>query len=260
MLISNNKFSGKVKLMNLTKEMVEEKVKSLIREPKGKARIVCSIFSALLGLAGILMIIGALTSGSIIGLIVSILLTPVLALLPFYFYRFFKPMLHGIGSKARHSEEINNQVKEYYTLPFRKTYRGMAFYITAFILLITVLVGLLTQNVEMLYEISIIIPLMYLMRKGYRWVFILAIVWWALEKGLQLYTTPAGASIASILVWWVAVTYIYFEAFLVENGLVKSQKEDSEPKKHLIWDILIAFGMFVGIIIFLVLLTYAFQK
>lgn len=245
--------------MKLTKEVFEEKIKSLINEPKDRARIVCSIFSALLGLAGILMIIGALTSGSIIGLVISIPLTPVLALIPFYFYHFFKAMLQGIGNKTKHSAEISRQVKEYYTLPFRETFRGMAYYITAFILFVTVLMGLLTQNIQILYEIAIIVPLMYLMKKGYRWVFILAIIWWTLEKGIQLYTTPAGASIASILVWWVVVTYIYFEAFLVERGWVKAQTKDSESSKHLIWDILIAFGMFVGIIIVLALLTYAFN-
>lgn len=246
--------------MKLSKEIVETKLKSLFNEPQGKALIACWIFSILLGLAGILMIIGSLTGGSILSLLVSIILTPLLVLAPFYFYHFFKNMLVGVANRAKHKSEIERQVKEYYTLPFRQTFRGMAYYITGFVLLVTVLAGLLTLNIEILYEVSIIVPLMFLMRKGYRGVFILAIIWWTLEKGLQLYTTPVGASIASILVWWVAVTYIYVEAFWVERGLAKIKDETPEHSKHLLWDSLVAFGLFAGIAIILTAITYAFKS
>ena len=40
--------------------------------------------------------------------------------------------------------------------------------------------------------------MMYLMYRGYRWIFVFAILWWTFEKGLQLYVAPGSASIASI--------------------------------------------------------------
>ena len=92
----------------------------------------------------------------------------------------------------------------------------MAFYLTGFILLVTMLMGLLTQSYDIFFELALMLPMMYLMYRGYRWIFVFAILWWTFEKGLQLYVAPGSASIASILVWWAVVTYVYFQAYKVE--------------------------------------------
>lgn len=242
--------------MSLDKKLIEAKIQALFNEPKGKSKIICAIFSVLLGLSGILMIIGAIGMGSLLGLIGALIITPIFIAFPYFFYHFFKSMLLSAGNAEIRKEEFAKQIKGYHTLPFRKTYRGLAYYITAFILVITIIIGLATQNIEILYEIVIILPMMFLMRKGYSGIFILAIIWWSLEKGLQLYITSAGASIGSILVWWVVVAYVYFQAFLVERAFKKANIQTSEPKKHLWADISKALAMFVVLLVIMVVLSY----
>ena len=228
--------------MQIDKKAVKDKIRSYFAEPQGKARMTCEVFSVLLGLSGILMIIAAVATGSVLGLLGALVATPLLVIVPFFFYHFFKTMLQGVANKQFRRQERNRQVEEYDILPFRRTFRGMAFYLTAFILVITVLMGFLTKSYDILFEAALILPMLYLMRRGYRWIFVFAIIWWTFEKGLQLYVAPSGASIASILVWWAVVTYIYLQAYKVEKARAKLP---NIPHKPWLKDLGLALGVFI---------------
>ena len=241
-MIKPNKFFKKGNTMQINKTAIKDKVRSYFAEPQGKARMACEVFSVLLGLSGILMIIAAVASGSVLGLLGALVAAPLLILLPFYFYHFFKTMLQGVANKQFRRLERNRQVEEYDTLPFRRTFRGMAFYLTSFILVITILMGFLTKSYDILFEAALILPMLYLMRRGYRWIFVFAMIWWTFEKGLQLYVAPSGASVASILVWWAVVIYIYLQAYKVEKARVKLS---NIPQKPLLKDLGLALGAFV---------------
>lgn len=228
--------------MKYSTAALKEKIRSWFAEPQGKARIACQVFAVLLGLAALLMIIASVAYGSVIGLLVSLLVAPLLILLPFYFYHFFRTMLHGVADKQIRHRERARQAEEYNNMPFRRTFRGMAFYLTGFILLVTMLMGLLTQSYDIFFELALMLPMMYLMYRGYRWIFVFAILWWTFEKGLQLYVAPGSTSIASILVWWAVVTYVYFQAYKVEA--VRARLPGA-PRKPWLKDLGLALGAFV---------------
>lgn len=158
------------------------------------------------------------------------------------FLSFFRTMLHGVADKQIRHRERARQAEEYNNMPFRRTFRGMAFYLTGFILLVTMLMGLLTQSYDIFFELALMLPMMYLMYRGYRWIFVFAILWWTFEKGLQLYVAPGSASIASILVWWAVVTYVYFQAYKVEA--VRARLPGA-PRKPWLKDLGLALGAFV---------------
>ena len=207
--------------MKYTTSVLKEKIFSWIAEPRGKARLICLLFAVLLGLAAVLMIVASVAYGSVCGLMASLVVAPLLVLLPFYFYHFFRTMLQGVADKKVRRRERARQAKEYDNLPFRRTFRGMAFYLTGFILSVTMLMGALTKSYDIFFELALIAPMMYLMYRGYRWVFVFAALWWTFEKGLQLYVAPDSTSVASIFVWWAVVTYVYFQAAKVETVRAK---------------------------------------
>lgn len=252
-MIRANKLIKKGKTMQIDKKAVKDKICSYFAEPKGKARLICAVFAVLLGLSGVLMIVAAVALGSILGLVGALILTPLLILLPFYFYHFFKTMIHGVADKKLRHQERNRQVEEYDSLPFRRTFRGMAFYLTAFILVLTILMGFFAESYDIFFEAALILPMLFLMRRGYRWIFVFAIIWWTFEKGLQLYVAPSGASIASILVWWAIVTYIYLQAYKVEKARAKLPNIAPKP-----WlkDLGLALGGFVFLAALLYILIY----
>lgn len=233
--------------------VLKDKIYSWLAEPQGKARVACQVFAVLLGLAALLMIIASVAYGSVSGLLASFLAAPLLILLPFYFYHFFRTILQGVANKQLRHCERARQAEEYHTLPFRRTFRGMAFYLTGFILFVTLLMGFLTKSYEIFFELALMLPMMYLMYRGYRWIFIFAIFWWTFEKGLQLYVAPSGASIASILVWWAVVTYVYFQAYKVEAVYARLPEA---PRKSWLKDLGLALGIFMLLSVALYALIY----
>ena len=228
--------------MKYTTSVLKEKIFSWIAEPQGKVRLICLLFSVLLGFAAILMIIASVASGSVCGLIASLVAAPLLVLLPFYFYHFFRTMLQGVADKKARRRERARQAEEYDNLPFRRTFRGMAFYLTGFILAVTMLMGALSKSYDIFFELALIAPMMYLMYRGYRWIFVFAALWWTFEKGLQLYVAPNGTSVASIFVWWAVVTYVYFQAAKVATARAKLT---GVPRKPWLKDFGLSLGAFV---------------
>ena len=98
--------------MKYSTAALKEKIRSWFAEPQGKARIACQVFAVLLGLAALLMIIASVAYGSVIGLLVSLLVAPLLILLPFYFY-------HFLCTYSNYPEESQLYLLRYKILSFR---------------------------------------------------------------------------------------------------------------------------------------------
>ncbi len=241
--------------MNMSKESLKACIKKYVMEPQGKARIICWLLAGLFGLFGLLLVLSAFLSGAVLPFVLSIPAFFVLVALPFAFFHFFKRMIDALGSREAYAAELAAQTEGYNALPFRETYRGMAFYMTAFILIITALVGFFASNLDMIFETAFIIPLMYWMRKGSRWVFLLGMIWWTLEKLIQLQDIFPRAASVSVIIWLVLVDYIYYQAFLVERGAAALAKENPEYRKRTVRDILVGLAVFVVMLVGLTLLT-----
>lgn len=129
-------------------------------------------------------------------------------------------------------ERLQEQVEKYSSLAYRKTYRGLAFYITLFIGAITLLAALLTGDFDVLYGLSFIVPMLYLIRKSYAWVYAVALLWWSAEKGVQLLDNNYASTVTSAILWWFVVCYIYYQAFQVERSRTKIAKDLGQFKKQ----------------------------
>lgn len=143
-------------------------------------------------------------------------------------------------------ERLQEQFDKYSSLPYRKTYRGIAFYMTLFIAIITTLSAVLGERLDILYGLSFIIPLLYLIQKSYRWVYIIAILWWSSEKTLQIMESSHLSMVVSAILWWFVICYIYYRAFRVESLRVKEADKIgiSPQKRKYIKDIVISVILF----------------
>lgn len=113
-------------------------------------------------------------------------------------------------------EKLKKQVAEYNTLPFRRTYRGLAFYLTLFVMLMTLLFAWLSGDSDILFGLGFIVPILYLVYRSYRTSYIIAIIWWSLEKLIQLTEVTRTSAAVSVILWWILISYVYFRAMRVE--------------------------------------------
>lgn len=201
---------------------VQKYVRDLFAEPKGTSAFVCLCFSAFFGFIGLLWVILALGCGSTAGLVAALMAMPLWIAGPFYFYRFYREMIKGVFNKRYGREERARQVKGFKTLPFYKTFRGQAVGITWLVFIMTFLFGLFVDNYIVLMECALMIPMIFLMCRGYNWIYVFAILWWTAEKFLQARMTLDPVYLAGIAVWWIVVTYIYLQAFKVGRAYHKT--------------------------------------
>lgn len=113
-------------------------------------------------------------------------------------------------------EKLKKQVAEYNTLPFRRTYRGLAFYLTLFVMLMTLLFAWLSGDSDILFGLGFIVPVLYLVYRSYRTSYVIAIIWWSLEKLIQLTEVTRTSAAVSVILWWILISYVYFRAMRVE--------------------------------------------
>lgn len=113
-------------------------------------------------------------------------------------------------------EKLKKQVAEYHTLPFRRTYRGLAFYLTLFVMMMTLLFAWLSGDSDILFGLSFIVPVLYLVYRSYRTSYVIAIIWWSLEKLIQLTEVTRTSAAVSVILWWILISYVYFRAMRVE--------------------------------------------
>lgn len=121
-------------------------------------------------------------------------------------------------------QKISYQLENYNTLPYFKTFRGLAFLLTLIIAIVTALVAFWGDDIDLYYGLSIILPVVYLVYRSYRWSYLLALLWWSLEKITQILYADEFSMIVSALLWWGIGFWVYYRAFAVENLRIKEQR------------------------------------
>lgn len=146
-------------------------------------------------------------------------------------------------------DKLKNQAEKYKKIAFYRTYRGWAFYLTFFIMMMTLLFAYLSGDMDILFGLAFIIPILYLIYKSYRTSYVIAIIWWSLEKLIQLTEVSSGAAAGSIILWWLVICYVYFRAYRVEDIRLKEKKAQKEnvSYKALFRDIILSVVLFFAI-------------
>lgn len=115
--------------------------------------------------------------------------------------------------------EIENQTRFYATLGIWKSARGVSLLccsLTATLtLLLSRLFGLTTENA--LIEAFIWFTLGYLMYRGQRWAFVLAMILWTVEKAGAVVAFNSPSTPIVQLFWWAAYMNAFFLGFKVEG-------------------------------------------
>ena len=115
--------------------------------------------------------------------------------------------------------EIENQTRLYATLSVWKSARGVSLLCCCLTATLTLLLGrLFGYSTESgLIEALIWFMLGFLMYRGQRWAFVLAMILWTVEKTAAIATfTSAGTPITHII-WWAAYMNAFFLGFKVEG-------------------------------------------
>lgn len=126
-------------------------------------------------------------------------------------------------------QKIIFQVENYKTLPYLKTYRGMSFLLTFIILAATLVMGIVEPASDILYGLAFVVPIIYLVYRSYRWSYVIAILWWCVEKFTQIFTAATFPLVVSALMWLAIGVWVYYRAFAVENMRIKKQRAEGIP-------------------------------
>lgn len=115
--------------------------------------------------------------------------------------------------------EIENQTRLYETLSIWKSARGVSLLCCCLTATLTLLLGrLFGYTTESgLLEAGIWFTVGFLMYRGQRWAFVLAMLLWTVEKaGAIIAFTSPGTPIVHIF-WWAAYMNAFFLGFKVEG-------------------------------------------
>jgi hypothetical protein len=120
-------------------------------------------------------------------------------------------------------DEIRYQIDNYDSLKFTKSYRGMSVICLGYVVVSTLLMSVLNNNLSDIYVmIQFIIPvfLSIFIYKGYKWSIITTMIWWSIEKMYQLYTimdsSPSNSIVAPLFYWYFFIG-IFYRTFTVEK-------------------------------------------
>src|SRR6185436_1876455 len=101
-------------------------------------------------------------------------------------------------------DELENQVANYSTLGWGKSYRKQVVGIMIFFLAMSLLLsltGLYASLSDFLLSLIIYVPVLIFIYKGHPWAIITLMILWTLEKGYQL-ISGEPASAAAVLFFW----------------------------------------------------------
>lgn len=233
-------------------------LKQIVTYPQGRITRYCfCVVAVLLTLIPILAFIEGLVEGQIKLLILSTILAPMMFMLPYLSYFLFKNIRQGVANSPKSLQNYQDQVAQYSSMPYLKSYRGAAFVATIAILILTIIYSLIISDYEILYDIAIVLPLLFLLHRSYAWVYILCIIWWSFEKILQLYSQISAAP--GIIFWWGLVCFVYYRAFKVElarNKLLKAEGT-KVSKWKMLRDIVLSIVIFF---VLLLIMAYLFPE
>ena len=121
-------------------------------------------------------------------------------------------------------EELKDQVDNYDTLKFTKSYRGEVVVFFAIIFAMSLLASFLLPNVistlSVLVGFAIYAVLAYFGYRGHRWALIALIAYWAVDKSLTIFTSLSvqalSSSFVAQLIFLVAGIVVTVRAYKVE--------------------------------------------
>lgn len=105
----------------------------------------------------------------------------------------------------------------------------MAFSLTFIILMVTLIMGIVEPASDILYGLAFVVPIIYLVYRSYRWSYVIAILWWSIEKFYQIFTADTFSLALSALLWLAIGCWVYCRAFAVENLRVKELRAEGIP-------------------------------
>ena len=113
--------------------------------------------------------------------------------------------------------ELDRQVKEYDTLKFLQTARGLS----SIFLLIAVAAQIIIVSFYgfppiIFIDSAVLVALAYCVTKGYRFAFIAAMVLWTIEKGITL-TFCGAAFVVPMIIWWTVYLHAFYLGWKVEG-------------------------------------------
>ena len=115
--------------------------------------------------------------------------------------------------------EIENQTNQYATLSIWKSARGVSLLCCCLTAILTMLLGKLigvTGQVAMI-DAGIWLALGFLMYGGQRWAFVIAMIFWTLEKLGAVFTTGSPGTPIAQIIWWAAYMNAFYLGFKVEG-------------------------------------------
>ena len=122
-------------------------------------------------------------------------------------------------------DELEDQIRNYETLKFYKTARGISIGCLLFSSIATFLLFNYT-NMEMgsasdyAWDAGIVALLCVFIAKGRRWAMITAMVYWTLCKALSIYTLIesgySGAAFWGNFFWWTAYMQVFWLSYKIE--------------------------------------------
>lgn len=129
-------------------------------------------------------------------------------------------------------KELAKELKEYETLSFFKTARGLVIFILIFFFvlhLLAALAGLLeyTKPQDVLLILIIFAPLAFFIKIGHRWAIVLLVIFWVLSIIIGIYTYISNSigiqptTVLTGLLWTFFILRTSYQALIVENARKK---------------------------------------
>lgn len=122
-------------------------------------------------------------------------------------------------------EELNNQIDNYHTLKWTKSYRKISAVLIWVSVIITVLFAMFTDLATGSMAAAVLLvylPISIFVYRGYRWALWSIIVIWTIDKFYMLSQSPSGGIIQ--LIWWAIYMSAFVGAIQIENTKARLNK------------------------------------
>lgn len=127
-------------------------------------------------------------------------------------------------------DQLDRQVREYRTLRFWQSMRGISALCLLFSAVVTLLLvqfGAGQIDASAYVDVGLMAGCAVFIFFGHRWAMIAAMLLWTLEKGFGLVSSGGGGLFLQII-WWAAYMHAFFFAFRVEQTRRRAPPADVE--------------------------------
>ncbi|MBI3632540.1 MAG: hypothetical protein HY225_03765 [Candidatus Vogelbacteria bacterium] len=167
-------------------------------------------------------------------------------------------------------EELDDQVSNYETLSWSKSYRKILVGLIFFSLLLTTLLGtslLRLDTAAIVGTLIIYLPFAYYIYRGRRWAIIGFMILWTFEKGYSVITAGYPQLALTAIIYWFIYMQVAYKALIIENSNRKDPVRDwlnkfifsEQGKRSSLITILCVLG-FIGELISLLVLSNPYMR